>query len=74
MRPRQRPYTPSRLPDEPVIVDVEHRPVPPAAGFSDTWADYAVARPTLEEFWPVTVPVERIRPGGQVWQITSLSE
>lgn len=80
LRPRQRPYTPSRPPDEPVIVDVEHRLEAldaarlTVAGTSDTWADYAAARPTLEEFWPAPAPDGRSMPGGRVWHVTSLGE
>ena len=80
MRPRQRPYTPSRLLDEPAIVDVEHRPValdadlPTAAGFSDTWADYTAARPTLGKLWPANASAGRVRPDGRGWHITSLGE
>ena len=80
LRPRQRPYTPSRPPDEPVIVDVEHRLGAldaarlTVAGSSDTWADYAAARPALEEFWPAPAPDGRSMPGGRVWHVTSLGE
>ncbi len=80
--PRQWPYPPSSSPDGPVAadVDIERRPPaldagrPAAAGFGDTWPDYAAACPPLEEFWPATDPARRARPSGLAWHITSLGE
>lgn len=80
-RPRQRPYTSRRPPDEPVIVDVEHRRLaaldaarPRSAGSSGTWADRAAARPVSEELWPGAAPARHSRAGGQVSHPISLSE
>lgn len=80
LRPRQRPYTPSRPPDEPVIVDVEHRLGAldaarlTVAGPSDTWTDQAAVRPAVEGLWSAEIPAEWIEPGGRVWHVTSLGE
>ncbi len=80
LRPRQRPYTPSRLLDESVIVDVENQLValdaarPRSAGSSDTWTDHAAARPAVEGLWPAEIPAEWVEPGGREWHITSLGE
>ena len=48
--------------------------LPLAAGFSDTQADYAAARPELGKLWPTPAPAGRVGLDGQVWEISSLSE
>ncbi|MDE2992486.1 MAG: hypothetical protein OXU67_01270 [Chloroflexota bacterium] len=80
LRPRQRPYTPSRLLNESVVVDVEHQLValeaarPRSAGPSNTWTDHAAARPTVEGLWPTEIPAEWDGPEGQEWDTASLGE
>ena len=81
LRPRQRPYTPRRPPDEPVIVDVEHQwPValgavrPSSAEVSAALIDHAAARPALGQFRPGDAPAEWDGLEGQEWDTASLGE
>ena len=79
VRPHRRPYRPSPLPDEPSIVDVEHRLVSRdatrqrSAGSSATGRDHTAASPPTALRSP-HVPTAPFDPDRHVWHEAALDE
>ena len=79
VRPHRRPYRPSPLPDEPNIVDVEHRLVSRdatrqrSAESSATGRGHAAASPTAA-LRPPDVPTAPFDPDRHVWHEAALDE